>query len=203
MVKNDNFINVVSGLPRSGTSMMMKMLEAGGLKVVTDEIRKADEDNPRGYYEFEKVKKIKEDSSWLEDIKGKVVKMVSMLLYDLPSSQTYRIILMRREMEEILSSQTKMLERQGKEKVNLTDEEMGIRLKNHVDEITNWLDRQDNIELLSINYNDMIKDPVSNAKIVNQFIGNNLDEEKMVGVVDKSLYRNRALEFPQKNRTHS
>ena len=115
-IEANNNITIVSGLPRSGTSMMMKMLEAGGLEAVTDEIRKADEDNPKGYYEFEKVKKIKEDSSWLEDVKGKVVKMVSMLLYDLPSDYSYKIIFMRREMNEILASQTKMLGRKGKSK---------------------------------------------------------------------------------------
>jgi len=116
-------ITIVSGLPRSGTSMMMNMLEKGGMEALTDNIRKADEDNPKGYFEFEKVKKIKEDSSWLEKTRGKVFKMVSMLLYELPLTYKYRIIFMKRDMDEMLSSQRKMLEREGKE--GNTDDEMG------------------------------------------------------------------------------
>ena len=90
----DQIIKIVSGLPRSGTSLMMQMLDSGGMEVVTDNIRTADVDNPKGYYEFERVKKIKEDSSWLKDTRGKVFKMVSMLLYDLPSDEEYKIIFM-------------------------------------------------------------------------------------------------------------
>ena len=104
-------IIIVSGLPRSGTSLMMQMLHQGGIPVVTDEIRTADTDNPRGYYEFERVKKTKEDSSWLPDARGKVVKMVSSLLYDLPATEAYRIVFMRRDIDEMLESQEKMLAR--------------------------------------------------------------------------------------------
>jgi hypothetical protein len=85
-----NTVNIVSGLPRSGTSMMMKMLEAGGMEALTDNIRKADIDNPKGYYEFERVKQIKEDQAWLDDAKGRAVKMVSMLLLDLPEGYNYK-----------------------------------------------------------------------------------------------------------------
>ena len=92
---------------------MMKMLEAGGMDVVVDHIRKADEDNPLGYYEFEKVKRIKEDASWLDDTRGKVFKMVSMLLYDLPADRQYRVIFMKRKMAEMLASQRRMLDRKG------------------------------------------------------------------------------------------
>ena len=100
-------VNIVSGLPRSGTSMMMKMLEAGGIEPLIDHIRKADIDNPKGYYEFERVKQIKEDQEWLDDAVGKVVKMVSMLLLDLPPGYNYKIVFTRREMKEILASQRK------------------------------------------------------------------------------------------------
>ena len=110
---SSEFMAIVSGLPRSGTSMMMQMLEAGGMEVLTDGIRQANEDNPRGYYEFERVKQIKEDPGWLEEAQGKVVKMVSMLLFDLPAGYRYRIVFMRREMREILTSQRVMLERLG------------------------------------------------------------------------------------------
>src|SRR6516225_5664390 len=91
-------IIIVSGLPRSGTSLMMQMLDNGGVPVVTDNIRTADTDNPRGYYEFERVKKIKQDASWLPATRGKAVKMVSQLLYDLPPSEKYRIIFLERDL---------------------------------------------------------------------------------------------------------
>src|SRR5438270_5105425 len=104
-------IIIVSGLPRSGTSLMMQMLDQGGVEVLTDNIRTADTDNPRGYYEFEKVKKIKQDASWLPQTRGKAFKMVSQLLYDLPASEQYLIIFMERDLDEMLLSQEKMLER--------------------------------------------------------------------------------------------
>src|SRR5215510_8114285 len=107
----DSDIIVVSGLPRSGTSLMMQMLDSGGVEVVTDNIRAADTDNPRGYHEFEKVKRIKHDASWLPGTRGKVFKMISQLLYDLPPGENYRIIFMDRDLDEVLRSQEKMLER--------------------------------------------------------------------------------------------
>ena len=110
----DQEIIVVSGLPRSGTSLMMQMLAAGGVEVVTDHVRTADTDNPRGYYEFELVKKIKQDASWLPEARGKAVKMVSQLLYDLPAGEKYRIIFLERDLDEVLVSQEKMLERLGR-----------------------------------------------------------------------------------------
>ena len=96
--------------------MMMQMLMAGGMGIVTDEIRKADEDNPRGYLEWERVKKLKEDQSWLNECPGKAVKVISMLLFDLPSKHHYKIIFMQREIEEVLASQRIMLERRGDDK---------------------------------------------------------------------------------------
>src|SRR5262245_57688671 len=110
----DTDIIVVSGLPRSGTSLMMQMLDNGGIAVVTDNFRTADTDNPRGYYEYEKVKKIKQDASWLPGTRGKAFKMVSQLLYDLPPEEQYRILFMERDLEEMLLSQEKMLERLGR-----------------------------------------------------------------------------------------
>src|SRR6516162_8939972 len=110
----DSEITIVSGLPRSGTSLMMQMLDYGGMEVVTDNIRTADTDNPKGYYEYEIVKKIKQDISWLPATRGKAFKMVSQLLYDLPANETYRIIFMERDMDETLLSQEKMLQRLGR-----------------------------------------------------------------------------------------
>src|SRR5438045_2458230 len=98
----DSEIIIVSGLPRSGTSLMMQMLENGGVDVVTDNVRTADADNPRGYYEFEPVKKIKQDTSWLPATRGKAFKMVSQLLYHLPPSERYRVLFMERDLDEML-----------------------------------------------------------------------------------------------------
>src|SRR5687768_1736541 len=108
-------ITVVSGLPRSGTSMMMKMLEAGGLEPVVDHVRKPDEDNPKGYYEFERVKALENDREWLPEAKGKFVKVISMLLRHLPADHRFKVIFMQRNMPEVLASQKKMLVRRGED----------------------------------------------------------------------------------------
>jgi len=168
---------------------MMQVLDRGGMEVVTDNIRTADEDNPRGYYEFEKVKKIKEDSSWLKATRGKVFKMVSMLLYDLPLNEKYQIIFMQRDMDEALASQRKMLKRLN-QAAGPDDDEMGELLTVHLNKIYNWLEQQ-NIDVLYVSYNDLVTDTLKGAEEVKGFLGTNLDIEKMAEVIDKSLYRNR------------
>lgn len=190
-IKSEEFITIVSGLPRSGTSMMMKILEAGGLDTVTDNIRKADEDNPKGYYELEKVKKIEQDSSWLKRCKGKAFKMVSMLLYHLPNDMRYKVIFLRRDMDEILASQRKMLIRLNR-KNEINDEEEMKRLFNvHLNEIENWLKEQNNISTLFISYNDILKNPGINIKKINKLFNNKLNLLDMTNIVDTSLYRQR------------
>lgn len=184
-------VTVVSGLPRSGTSMMMMMLEAGGLPVLTDNIRTADEDNLKGYYEFERVKQIEHDQTWLKQAQGKAVKMVSALLRHLPQSYTYKVIFMRRVMEEVLASQRQMLVRRGKPADTVSDERMADLSRQHLKKVEAWLDVQPNIEILYTSYNEVLKNPVEQAKKVNQFLGNSLDVESMVGAVDRSLYHQR------------
>ena len=184
-----NIVTIVSGLPRSGTSMMMKMLEAGGMDVVVDNVRAADEDNPKGYYEFEKVKTITSDASWLDDAQGKVFKMVSMLLKQLPLDKDYKVIFMKRKMEEILASQRQMLIRQGKSDDQVSDKDFGRLFEKHLQEIEKWLATQSNFDILYINYNHAIEHPLQNVNAVNQFLGNILNIEKMLEVVDKALYR--------------
>lgn len=186
-------ITIVSGLPRSGTSLMMQMLDKGGMDAITDSIRAADESNPKGYYEFEKVKKIKNDSSWLRDTRGKAFKMVSMLLWDLPSDEKYKIVFMKRNMNEILASQRKMLEKLKKES-GPDDDKMGELLTAHLNKTYVWLKQQENIDVLYISYNDLIADPLRGAEAVAGFLEINLDIAKMVEVIDKSLYRNRETE---------
>src|SRR5262249_10258939 len=134
----NNEITIVSGLPRSGTSLMMKMLEAGGIEPVTDNIRGADLDNPKGYYEFAKVKAIAQDSSWVPETRGKAFKMVSVLLRNLPPNHRFKLIFMRRDMREVLASQSKMLEHMGKAS-GPRDEEMATLFKNHLAEIETWV----------------------------------------------------------------
>ena len=193
---NGEIINIVSGLPRSGTSMMMRMLEAGGIEPLIDHIRSADEDNPRGYYEFERVKQIKDDQDWLDDAAGKVVKMVSMLLLDLPADRRYRIVFMRREMKEVLASQRKMEERNGKEvkkgaEAAKDDLMMAALYRKHLVKVHSFLERAGNIDLLYVRYNDVLADPKAQIEMVNEFFGGTLDTEKMAVVVEPALYRQR------------
>src|SRR5438067_9503936 len=143
---------VVSGLPRSGTSLMMQLLDAGGIEVVTDQVRAADTDNPRGYYEFERVKKIKQDAAWLPGTRGKVFKMVSQLLYDLPSTERYRIVFMERDLDEVLDSQEKMLRRLGRPAA--PRDEMIRAYTLHLNRLHRWLADQAHMAVLRVRYAD-------------------------------------------------
>jgi len=187
-------IVIVSGLPRSGTSMMMKMLEAGGLEPITDEIRKADEDNPKGYYELEKVKELdkSDDNSWLENAQGKVVKIISQLLKDLPGNYTYKVVFMRRKMEEILASQKQMLVRRGEPTDRISDEELSSLFRKHLVQMESWLSKQPNFDVLYFPYNDALTDISTHANKINDFLGGKMNVPAMEGVVDKSLHRQRA-----------
>ena len=186
-------IIIVSGLPRSGTSMMMKMLEAGGIPPLTDKIREADKDNPKGYYEFERVKQLdKGDIAWLADTQGKVVKVISALLKHLPADYEYRIIFMRRNMPEILASQRKMLIRRGENADDMDDGQMAALFEKHLQNTIRWIDSQPNVAVLYVHYSDMLTNPIPQIKRVNEFLGSRLDETAMAGVVDPALYRNRA-----------
>jgi len=188
---NKKIIIIVSGLPRSGTSMMMRMLEAGGMRILKDEIRKADEDNPAGYYEFEKVKELKKDPSWLENAKGKAVKIISSLLEHLPERYTYKIIFMHRNMEEILNSQRQMLIRRGEPTDEVSDEKMGKMFLKHLQKIEERLNKQSNMDVLTIHYNEILKEPAKHGEIINRFLGNTLNTKNMTGVIDRTLYRQR------------
>jgi hypothetical protein len=184
-------IIIVSGLPRSGTSMMMKMLAEGGLQLVTDEVRGADEDNPNGYFELEIVKSLpKGDFTWLRQADGKVVKVISSLLEYLPSEHSYKIIFMERELKEILASQKKMLlHRHEHSKVD--DSEMELQFRNHLAAIKAWLVRQVNIEVFYMNFNSLIADPDTTCIQISDFIGLPLDLNRMLSVPSEKLYRNR------------
>jgi len=182
---------IVSGLPRSGTSMMMKMLDAGGILPVIDNIRTADDDNPKGYYEFERVKQLDTDTGWLPEAQGKVVKVISMLLEKLPAGYRYKVLFMRREIEEILASQRQMLIRRGESTDKVTDEEMAQMYALHLEKIEAWMAARDTIEVLYVQYNEVIENVQQWSATVDEFLGGILDTDAMNAVVDKNLYRQR------------
>jgi len=185
---------VVSGLPRSGTSMMMQMLEAGGTEIVTDGIRKADDDNPKGYYEFEKVKQLQDSTEWLDDCRGKAIKMVSPLLSRLPDDMSYKVIFMRRDLKEVLASQNVMLKRLGRQGANISDEEMIEQFDAHLHEVMGWLADKHNFDVLYINFKDVVRHPHETAVAVNRFLGKTMDTTAMGNVVEQKLYRQKSRE---------
>ncbi len=190
------FVTIVSGLPRSGTSLMMQMLSAGGMPVLTDSVREADEDNPRGYFEFEPVKRTKDDAGWVADARGKAVKMVYLLLKELPAAHQYRVILMRREMSEVLASQRAMLERLGRAGADVGNERMAAIFEEQMSSVVSWLRAQPNFAVLEVRHGDCLTKPMEVAGCVNEFVGGGLDEAGMVRVVDLSLYRRSSLKHP-------
>ena len=185
-------IIVVSGLPRSGTSMAMKMLDAGGIPLVTDEVRLPDEDNPQGYFELASVKGLGEqdDKSWLAEARGKAVKVISHLLRELPDHHAYRVIFMNRHVQEVIHSQNKMLTRRGEE-FSGDDQKVITLFEQHLRLIRPWLRKQQNISVLDLHYSKVVKDPLQGAAQIAGFLKTDLDQERMASVVDPSLYRNR------------
>jgi len=183
---------VVSGLPRSGTSMAMRMLEAGGMEIVTDGEREADEDNPRGYYEDERVKDLANapDRSWLRASRGRAVKVISFLLKDLPPNLNYRVILMRRDLGEVLASQRKMLNRRG-ETDDTPDERMMELWQDQLWRVNYLLRHAPHFEWVEIEYGEALRDPAAAATRIAGLV-DGLDERAMAEVVDPALYRNRA-----------
>lgn len=183
---------IVSGLPRSGTSMMMKMLDAAGLPIVTDAIRTADIDNPKGYYELERVKDLEKeaDKSYIKEARGKVLKVISFLIKDLPDDNQYRIIFMRRDLNEVIASQNKMIAHRGEQ--DDTDDKMMIEAYlNHLASVRIMSRKKPNMEMVEIRYDTTVGDPREAARQVNAFLGGKLDEAKMTAEVDGKLYRNR------------
>ena len=182
-------IVIVSGLPRSGTSLMCQMLDNGAIEVVTDSIRTADTDNPRGYYELEKVKQIKQDATWLPETRGKAFKMVSQLLYDLPATEHYRVIFMLRDMDEMLDSQEKMLVRLGR--TPAPREKIRPSFIAHLERLQRDMAERKFIKILRVEYSALVAQPTEMATEVHNFLGGRGDVERMAASVDPSLYRNR------------
>ena len=183
---------IVSGLPRSGTSMTMKMLEAGGLEVVTDGVRAADTSNPNGYYELEQVKTLSTggDFAWLAGARGRAVKVISFLLTYLPETYDYQVIFMRRDLGEIVASQNKMLDARGEVR-GAADERMRANYAQHLEQVERFLARRSCFATLMLNYADVLAAPREQAARIDSFLGRRLDVERMAAVAEPSLYRNR------------
>jgi hypothetical protein len=184
-------ITIVSGLPRSGTSMMMRMLEAADIEILEDNYRTSDDSNPNGYYEFSLVKKMADgDIEWLEDAAGKAVKVVSVLLQHLPDNYNYKVIFMQRELHEVVTSQRVMLERENKP-AKFDDSEMAQVFSDHLEKVQAWLAKKQNMDVIYINYNEVLTSAGENLLHLSPFLGQPLNFERMLATIDPSLYRNR------------
>ena len=189
-------IIVVSGLPRSGTSMTMKMLEAGGVPIVTDGKRTADESNPKGYFEFEPVMRLHEDPDkrWLVEARGKAVKIISFLLASLPETHNYKVIFMHRDLHEVMASQSKMLEKRGESQgadADADDDALLTSYQKDVEKTKRLLARRSCFDVLDVDYKAVLDDPAGAAVRIDAFVGGGFDTGAMAAVVDQELYRNR------------
>jgi hypothetical protein len=186
-------IVVVSGLPRSGTSMTMKMLEAGGIPVWLDGVRTADDQNPKGYYELERVKELDKglDKTWVREGRGRAVKVISSLLEHLPTTNNYQVLFMSRNIQEVLDSQSKMLSQRGEGGGPVSDGAMQTFYETHLRKVKYFLAHEPGFSALDVTYADVLADPEAMARRICTFLGANLNVAAMTGVVDDQLYRNR------------
>ena len=187
-----DYIAVVSGLPRSGTSLMMQMLVAGGLPALSDDRRAADESNPRGYLEHEAVKRLKDDATLLDNARGRCVKVIHALLRHLPPAHAYRVVFMQRDIDEVVRSQAAMLERDGKAGAKLSAAQLTAVFARQRDEALAWIARQPNMTLLEVDHREAVTQPQAVAGRVDTFLGGGLDTDAMAACADASLYRSKA-----------
>jgi len=185
-------ITIVSGLPRSGTSLMMQMLVAGGMSALADGERKADSDNPRGYLEWERIKQLPNDPSCIAQAEGRVVKVISRLLLSLPEGHEYRIIFMQRPLPEVLASQDEMLRHRGTYKAGTDSAAMAGAFEKHLREVDAWLDGRSYVKAIRVSYHEVLREPGPVSREVREFLEIPLDLQAMAAQVDASLYRNRA-----------
>jgi hypothetical protein len=185
-------ITIVSGLPRSGTSLMMQMLVAGGMSALSDGERRADTDNPRGYLEWERIKQMPSDPGCIAEGEGKVVKVISRLLLSLPAGHEYRIIFMQRPLPEVIKSQDEMLRRRGTYKEGVNPAAISAAFEKHLGEVYAWLEGKSYVKALRVPYHDVLSKPEETGQQVVDFLGLPLDIDAMAQQVDASLYRNRA-----------
>jgi hypothetical protein len=185
-------ITVVSGIPRSGTSLMMQMMAAGGMPVLTDGQRSADDNNPRGYFELESVKSLARNQDVLAQAEGKVVKVISSLLPSLPKQFEYRVIFMSRPLEEVVSSQNRMLERLGKEVPPTPTTAVIAAFQEHLRKTRSWLSQQRNIAVLYVDYPAVVQAPEEQTAKICAFLGRELDRAAMIRQIERSLHREKS-----------
>ena len=185
-------ITIVSGLPRSGTSLMMQMLVAGGMAALADGERVADVDNPKGYLEWERIKTLPNDPGCIAEGEGKVVKVISRLLLSLPAGWEYRVIFMQRPLPEVLASQDAMLKHRGTYKEGANPAIIAGAFEKHLREVYAWMDGRPYVKALRVPYHEVLSGPKEIGQQIGEFLGVELNVEAMAGQVDASLYRNRA-----------
>ena len=193
-LRNGRPIVVVSGLPRSGTSMMMQMLQAGGLEILTDAVRTADGSNPKGYLEFEAVKDLDKGPPppWLAGARGKAVKIVSSLVRWLPEGHDYRVIFMRRNLDEVILSQNKMLADRGSHPDVAQNDRVKHLYQAHVEDTLRLLRGRRSVSMLVVDYSEALARPVDTARQIGRFLQAGLDVDRMAAAADPNLYRNRS-----------
>jgi len=186
-------IVVVSGLPRSGTSMAMRMLDAGGFPIVSDGVRRADEHNPGGYYEHERVKELEKDpdKSWLRNARGKAIKIISFLLPQLPDVNNYRVIFMHRNLEEIIASQNALLRARGEHVDSMEDGPVRVQYEDHLYRVAQLLRTRRCFEVLDVRFCDVLRLPTKEAGRIRRFLGAPLEESSMAAAVEPALHRMR------------
>ncbi len=187
-IYRENQITIVSGLPRSGTSLMMQMLDNGGMNTLKDYKREADISNPKGYFEYQPVMSLYKDNSWLGEGQDKAVKIVAPLLKYLDPKFRYKIIFMNRDLNEIMQSQQKMLGR--------NEDVFPVKLYNEFQKllmnIDAWNKKEPGVEILYIDYKELLNNPKENIDMIENFLGVKLEKDRMVQAIDKSLYRNKS-----------
>jgi hypothetical protein len=191
-----NFITIVSGLPRSGTSLMMQMLVAGGMQALTDGQRGADQNNPRGYFELEAVKHTSTDDSWLAQAEGKVVKVVHLLIQRLPPNLEYRVIFMQRDLSEVVASQRAMLQQLGRPGANIPDSKLAAIFEGQLAEALQRVANNPNFHILPVQHREVIQQPAVVAQRIAAFLDGGLDSERMAAAVEPGLYRQRRQQPP-------
>ena len=182
-----NQIVVVSGLPRSGTSLMMQMMDKGGVDALTDDLREADVSNPKGYYEYEPVKSLYKDNSWLAKAQNKSVKIVAPLLKYLDNKHRYKVIFMKRDLDEVIQSQQKML---GKSE-SIFPVKIYNQFQRLLASVAGWQKLAPGVEILYVEYKDLVAEPYKVVEQIQSFVGLPLDQQAMAQVVDQALYRNK------------
>ena len=185
-------ITVVSGLPRSGTSLMMQMLAAAGLQVLSDGERQADADNPRGYYEWERIKLLPQQPNCIQEAEGKVVKIISQLLFALPSGHDYRIMFMQRPLAEVVASQSEMIRRRGTTGAALAPAALIAGLQAHLNQVNGWLRDKTNLSVYRVEHHQVLHDRMQVSESIQKFLECPLDVLAMSRQIDESLYRQRA-----------